>query len=76
MNPELCHTIEIDPVKAPIAKRMFELYASGGFSLQLVWKTLKREFDVNLSKSHVEKLLKTLLCQELLLGRKTISRDP
>ena len=57
-NNKLERTIEIDPSKAPIAKRMFELYASGRFSLQLVWKTLKREFDVTLSKSHVEKLLK------------------
>jgi DNA invertase Pin-like site-specific DNA recombinase len=57
-NCKLEHTIEIDPVKAPIAKRMFELYASGRLSLQLVWRTLKGEFDVALSKSHVEKLLK------------------
>jgi len=57
-NNKLERTIEIDPAKAPIVKRMFELYASGRFSLQLVWKALKGEFDVNLSKSHVEKLLK------------------
>jgi site-specific DNA recombinase len=57
-NNKIAHTIEIDPVKAPVAKRMFELYASRGLSLQLVWKTLKSEFDIALSKSHVEKLLK------------------
>jgi site-specific DNA recombinase len=57
-NNKLEHTIEVDAVKAPIAKRMFELYASGQLSLELVWKTLKRDFDVKLSKSHVEKLLK------------------
>ena len=37
---------------------MFELYASGQHSLADVWKTLKREFEIKLSKSHVEKLLK------------------
>ena len=37
---------------------MFELYASGQHSLQDVWKTFKREFDIKLSKSHLEKLLK------------------
>src|SRR5277367_1552970 len=42
----------------PVARRMFELYASGQCSLDLVWKTLKLEFAVALSKSHVEKLLK------------------
>ncbi|MGA8222668.1 MAG: recombinase family protein [Candidatus Acidiferrales bacterium] len=57
-NNKVEHTIEIDPVKAPIAKRMFELYATGRLSLQLVWKTLKCEFEIALSKSHVEKLLK------------------
>jgi site-specific DNA recombinase len=57
-NDKLERTIEIDPAKAPIAKRMFELYASGRFSLELVWKTLRLEFEVTLSKSHVEKLLK------------------
>jgi DNA invertase Pin-like site-specific DNA recombinase len=57
-NNKLERTIEVDAVKAPIAKRMFELYASGQFSLDLVWKTVKRDFDVKLSKSHVEKLLK------------------
>jgi site-specific DNA recombinase len=57
-NNKVEHTIEIDPVRAPVAKRMFELYANGRLSLQGVWKTLKGEFDIALSKSHVEKLLK------------------
>lgn len=57
-NNKIEHTIEVDPAKAPIAKRMFELYASGQFSLQLVWTSLRSDFDVKLSKSHVEKLLK------------------
>jgi Recombinase len=37
---------------------MFELYSSEQYSLQDVWKALKREFEVKLSKSNVEKLLK------------------
>ena len=41
-NNKIEHTIEVDPAKAPIAKRMFELYASGQFSLELVWKSLKQ----------------------------------
>jgi hypothetical protein len=57
-NNKVERTIEIEPSRAPIARRMFELYASGRFSLELVWKMLKQEFDVKLSKSHVEKLLK------------------
>jgi len=57
-NNKLEHTIEVDWEKALISKRMFELYSNGQYSLQEVWKALKREFDVKLSKSHVEKLLK------------------
>jgi site-specific DNA recombinase len=57
-NNKLEHTIEVDQEKALISKRMFELYSNGQYSLQEVWKALKREFDVKLSKSHVEKLLK------------------
>jgi len=57
-NNILEHTIEIDPVRRPIVKRMFELYATGQNSLQDVWKALKLEFDIKFCKSHVEKLLK------------------
>jgi site-specific DNA recombinase len=32
-NNKLEHTIEVDPKKAPIARRMFDLYASGQHSL-------------------------------------------
>jgi site-specific DNA recombinase len=57
-NNKVERTIEVDPAKAPIAKRLFELYASGQLSLERVWKTIKLEFHVALAKSHVEKLLK------------------
>jgi site-specific DNA recombinase len=57
-NNKLERSIEVDAANAPVARRMFELYASGKCSLDLVWKTLKLEFAVALSKSHVEKLLK------------------
>ena len=57
-NNAIEHTIEIDPGRVPIVTRMFHLYASGQHSLQDVWKTLKREFDIKFCKSHVEKLLK------------------
>src|SRR3974377_627965 len=32
-NNKLEHTIEVDPAKAAVAKRMFDLYASGRYSL-------------------------------------------
>jgi site-specific DNA recombinase len=45
-------------MKAPVAKRMFELYASGRHSLSALRTALKSEFGVTLGKSHLEKLLK------------------
>src|SRR5246127_2791900 len=49
-NNKLEHTIEIDAKKAPIAKRMFELYSSGHHSLTNVRKALHREFGTDLAK--------------------------
>ena len=57
-NNKLEHTIEIDPQKAPVAKRMFELYASGQHSLASVRKILKEEFGQLLAKGYLERLLK------------------
>jgi site-specific DNA recombinase len=50
--------IEINPEKAPIAERMFELYASGQHSLSSLRKALKTEFGRDLGKSYLDKLLK------------------
>jgi site-specific DNA recombinase len=58
LNNKLEHTIEIDPRKAPIAKRMFELYASGQHSLTSLHHTLKKEFGVQLHRAYLDRLLK------------------
>src|SRR5579863_551885 len=58
LNNKLQHTIEVDPAKAPIAKRMFELYASGKYSLATLRANIKDEFGQNLAKSYLERLLK------------------
>jgi site-specific DNA recombinase len=57
-NNKLEHTIEVDPVKAILAKRMFELYASEQYSLSSLRKELKREFGQNLAKGYLDRLLK------------------
>jgi site-specific DNA recombinase len=51
-------TIEVDPDKATIAKRMFELYASGQHSLSSLRRALQSEFGVRMAKGYLEKLLK------------------
>src|ERR1700689_3605361 len=53
-NNKLEHTIEVDLEKAPLASRMFELYASGNNSVARLRKELHREFGRNLAKGYLE----------------------
>ncbi len=57
-NNKLEHTIEVDPENAVIARRAFELYATGTYSLSALRKVLTVEFGRVYAKSHLEKLLK------------------
>ena len=57
-NNRLERTIEIDSQKAPIARRMFELYATGRYSLTGVRKLLRAEFGVSLGNGYIDRLLK------------------
>src|SRR5260370_4699319 len=56
-NNVLEHTIELDPEKAPVAQRMFELYASGGHSLSTLRTALKVESRQAFPKGHLHTLL-------------------
>src|ERR1700676_2478802 len=57
-NNKLERTIEIDPEKAPIARRLFELYATGQYSLTGVGKILRTEFGISLGKGYLDRLVK------------------
>jgi len=61
-NNKVERTIEVDPDKAPIASRMFELYASGRHSLSSLRKALITEFGVRMAKGYLERLLKNPFC--------------
>jgi site-specific DNA recombinase len=50
-------SIEIHPEKSAIAKRVFELYASGRYSLLALSKTLRAESGVSISKTNLHKML-------------------
>ena len=52
------HTIEVNPEKAPVAQRLFELYATGQYSLARLREAIYRETGRKIPKSHLEKLLK------------------
>ena len=57
-NNKLQHTIEIDPATAEVAKRAFELYATGKCSLAGLRKTLRIETGKTFQKGYLHKLLK------------------
>jgi site-specific DNA recombinase len=57
-NNKLDHTIEFDPQNVPIAKRIFELYATGKHSLASLRKAIQTEFGRTLQKGYLHKLLR------------------
>jgi site-specific DNA recombinase len=57
-NNKLERTIEIDPKKAPLARRIYEMYASGDSSLSSVQKAIQVEFGQWMAKGYLERLLK------------------
>ncbi len=57
-NNKLERTIEVDPEKASVARRLFELYAAGQQSLANLGETIAAEFGCRLTKSYLERILK------------------
>jgi site-specific DNA recombinase len=57
-NNKLEHTIEVDTERAPIARRIFELYGSGSHSLASVRKTIQEEYGRVFHNSHLVRILK------------------
>ncbi len=57
-NNKADRTIEVDPEKAPLPRRMFELYATGKYSLSQLRLAIKSEFGVSMAKGYLDRLLK------------------
>jgi site-specific DNA recombinase len=57
-NNKVEHTIEIDPPNVPVAKRIFELYATGTYSLASLRKAIQAEFGKKFQKGYLHKLLR------------------
>ncbi|MBI4480955.1 MAG: recombinase family protein [Acidobacteria bacterium] len=57
-NNKLEHTIEVDKEKAPIARRAFEHYAAGSYSLATLRDAIFKETGIKLNRAYLEKLLK------------------
>ncbi len=61
--------IAVDPEKARIVRRMFELYATGEFSLARLVKAILQEFGCSLPKGYVHKLLMNPFYRGKLSGK-------
>ena len=57
-NNSLTRSIDVDPDRAPMVKRIFELYASGEHSLVTLRMTVLNELGLRLSRSYFETMLK------------------
>ena len=58
-NNRLTRSIDIDETKAPILKRIFELYASGEHSLTTLRRTIFEQTGVPINRAYLEKILKS-----------------
>jgi len=57
-NNSLTRSIDVDPQRGPVVKRIFELYASGQHSLVTLRGTVLNELGLRLSRSYFETILK------------------
>jgi site-specific DNA recombinase len=57
-NNSLTRSIDVDPERAPMVKRIFELYASGEHSLLTLRSAVLNEIGLRLSRSYFETILK------------------
>jgi len=57
-NNKVERTIEVDPDKAPIAQRLFDLYGTGKYSLQTLRDAIRTEFGPSYPNGYLQRLLK------------------
>jgi DNA invertase Pin-like site-specific DNA recombinase len=58
-NNGITRAIDVDPLRAPIVKRIFELYASGAHTLSSLRKAVRSETGILINRSYLEKILKS-----------------
>jgi site-specific DNA recombinase len=57
-NNKAERTIEVDPDKAPVAQRLFDLYATGNYSLQTLRNAIRTEFGPSYPNGYLQRLLR------------------
>ena len=57
-NNSATRNIEVDPQRAPILRKVFEMYASGQYSLTTLRETVVKERGIRINRSYLENILK------------------
>ena|SRR5579883_317044 len=57
-NNTATRSIEVDPQRAPALKKIFEMYASGQYSLTSLRQAILRETGMRISRAYLEMMLK------------------
>ena len=57
-NNRATRGIDLDPDRAPVLRRTFEMYASGRFSLSTLRREIFHKSGLKISKAHLERSLK------------------
>ena len=58
-NNPVARVVEVDPKRAPILRRIFELYATGCYSLTTLRKAVFAESGVKINRAYLEAMLKS-----------------
>src|SRR5947209_12703258 len=57
-NNSVTRSVDVHPKKAAILKRVFELYASGDYSLTLLKEAVLAETGIRINRAYLETMLK------------------
>ena len=57
-NDSLTRSITVDPQRAPILRKIFEMYASGQYSLATLREAVVKNLGVRINRSYLETILK------------------
>ncbi len=58
-NDSATRTVEIDPRRAPVLRTIFEMYASGNYSLTTLREAIIRNSGVSINRAYLETMLKS-----------------
>jgi site-specific DNA recombinase len=59
-NDSLTRSITVDPQRAPTLRKIFEMYASGQYSLTTLREAIFKDLGVRINRSYLETMLKNL----------------